>query len=178
MVNEDQSIFLTDLLVELTPTGQRRAPFAPAVHAGVLQVSTHAFRHIVSNVLTDEIDLPVGKLVFVDCGWQSGGAWLTMRVRSFIQQNVTLKASLTAAPNGNLRIHMLDVRAGMLPLNRLLDPMLDQIEKRPDFTRTGSSEVELNIANLLRAQNVPLTLTAGVRDVQVSEEMLVLEMRQ
>jgi hypothetical protein len=178
MVNEDQSIFLTDLLVELTPTGQRRAPFAPAVHAGVLHVSTPAFRHIVGSILTEEIDLPVGTLVFVDCGWQLGGAWLTMRVRSFIQQNVTLKASLTAASNGSLRIHLLDVRAGVLPLNRLLDPMLDQIEKRPGFTRTGPSEVELNIAGLLRAQDIPLTLTAGVRNVQVSEDMLVLEMGQ
>ncbi len=86
MINEDQSIFITDLLLELLPTGQRRSPFAPAIHAGQLHISTPAFRHIVGNLLTEEFDLPVGKLAFVDCGWQPGGAWLTMKVRSFIQQ--------------------------------------------------------------------------------------------
>ena len=178
MVNEDQSIFITDLLLELMPTGERKSPFAPAVHAGVLHVSTPAFRHIVSSVLTEEIDLPVGKLVFVDCGWQAGGAWLTMRVRSFIQQNVTLKAALSAAPSGNLQILLLDVRAGMLPLNRLLDPLLDRIVKRPGFTRTGPMEVELNIVELLRAQNVPLTWTAQVRNVRIDKDVLVLGMGQ
>ncbi len=178
MLNEDQSIFITNLLLELTPTGKRASPFAPAVHAGVLHISTPAFRHIVSSVLTEEIDIPVGKLAFVDCGWQPGGAWLTMRVRSFIQQNVTLKASLAAAASGNLQILLLDVRAGMLPLNRLLDPMLDQVAKRPGFTRTGPMEVELNIAELLRAQDVPLTWTAQVRNVRTDKDMLTLEMGQ
>ena len=178
MVNEEQSIFITDLLLELAPTGQQRSPFAPAVHAGNLHVSTPAFRHIVGNVLTEEIDIPVGKLAFVDCGWQAGGAWLTMRVRSFLQQNVTLRAALSAAPSGNLQIQILDVRAGMLPLNRLLDPMLDQVVKRPGFTRTGPMEIELNVAELLRAQNVPLTWTAQVRNVRVDPDMLILEMGQ
>jgi hypothetical protein len=178
VVNEDQAIFITDLLLELLPTGQRRSPFAPAVHAGNLHVSTAAFRHIVSNVLTEDIDIPVGTLGFVDCGWQAGSAWLTMRVRSFLQQNVTLRAALTAASNGNLRLQILDVRAGMLPLNRLLDPMLDQIVKRPGFTRTGTMEFELNVAELLRAQNVPLTLTAQVRNVRLDPDMLILEMGQ
>ena len=178
MVNEDQSIFITNLLLELSPTGEKASPFAPAVHAGVLHISTPAFRHIVSSVLTEEIDIPVGKLAFVDCGWQPDGAWLTMRVRSFIQQNVTLKASLAAAPSGNLQILLLDVRAGMLPLNRLLDPMLDQVAKRPGFTRTGPMEVELNIAELLRALNVPLTWTAQVRNVRIDKDVLVLGMGQ
>ena len=178
MPNEDQSIFITNLLLELAPTGKPKGPFAPAVHAGVVHVSAAAFRHIVSTVLTDEIDIPVGKLAFVDCGWQPGGAWLTMRVRSFIQQKITLKASLAAAPNGNLQILLLDVRAGMLPLNRLLDPLLDQVVKRPGFTRTGPMEVELNIADLLRAENVPLTWTALVRSVQTDNDVLMLEMGQ
>lgn len=178
MVNEDQSIFITDLLLELLPTGQRKSPFAPAVHTGNLHVSTPALRHIVSNLLTEEIDIPVGTLGFVDCGCQAGGAWLTMRVRSVLQQNVTLRAALTAAPSGNLQIQILDVRAGMLPLNRLLDPLLDQVVKRPGFTRTGPMEVELNVAELLRAQNIPLAWTAQVRNVRVDPDMLILEMGQ
>lgn len=178
MVNEDQSIFITDLLLELAPTGNRSSPFAPVVHAGVVHVSRPAFRHIVGSLLTREIDIPVGKLGFVDCGWQPGGAWLTMKVRSVIQQNVTLKAALSAAPNGNLRVALLDVRAGMLPLNRLLDPLLDLIVKRPGFTRAGTMEVELNVAELLRAQNVPLGWTALVRDVRVDRDVLILEMGQ
>jgi hypothetical protein len=101
-----------------------------------------------------------------------------MKVRSFLQQNVTLKAALSAAPNGNLAIQLLDVRAGMLPLNRLLDPMLDQVVKRPGFTRTGQMEVELNVADLLRAQNIPLNWTAKVRNVRVDAEMLILGMGQ
>lgn len=178
MVNEDQSIFITNVLSELMPTGERSSPFAPAIHACVLHVSTPAFRHIISSVLTEEIDIPVGKLVFVDCGWQPGGAWLKMRVRSFIQQTVTLKASLAAAPNGNLQIVLLDVRAGMLPLNRLLDPMLDQVANRSGFNRTGPMEMELNIAELLRAGGVPLTWTALVRNVRADKDMLILEMGQ
>jgi hypothetical protein len=178
MVNHDQSILIKDLLLELEPTGQPKSPFAPAVHAGNLHVSTPAFRHIVGSILTEEIDIPVGKLAFVDCGWQPGGAWVTMKVRSFIQQNVTLKAALSAAPNGNLAVQMLDARAGMLPLNRLLDPMLDQVVKRPGFIRTGAMEIELNVADLLRAQNVPLTWTARVHNVRVDADMLILGMGQ
>ncbi len=178
VINTNQTIFITDLLLELEPTGVKSAPFAPAVHAGVLHVSTAAFRHIVSQVLTDEIDIPVGKLAFVDCGWQPGGAWVTMRVRSFIQQNVTLKASLTEAQNGTLLIRLLDVRAGMLPLNRFLDPMVDQVAKQPGFTRTGQTEVELNVAELLRAQHVPITWTAVVRKVRFDSDVLILEMGQ
>ena len=178
MVNEDQSIFITDLLLELLPTVQRRSPFAPAVHAGKLHISTPAFRHLVRNLLTEEIDIPVGTLGFVDCGWQAGGAWVTMRVRSFLQQNVTIRTALSAAPSGSLQIQILDVRAGMLPLNRLLDPMLDQVVKRPGFTRTGPMEIELNVAELLRSQNVPVTLTAQVRNVRVDPDMLILEMGQ
>lgn len=178
VVNQDQSIFLTDLLLELVPTGDQSSPFSPAIHGCVLQVSAPAFRHIVSSVLTDEIDIPVGKLAFVDCGWQPGGAWLTMKVRSFIQQNVTLRAALSAAPSGNLQVQLLDVRAGMLPLNRLLDPMLDQVAKRPGFTRTGPMEVELDITELLRSQEVPVTLTARTRNVRADNDMLVLEMGQ
>jgi len=177
-VDEHQSIFITDLLLQLAPTGDKQSPFAPAIHAGNLHVSTPAFRHIVSTVLSEEIDIPVGKLAFVDCGWQPGGAWVTMKVRSLLQQNVTLKAALAAAANGNLQVRLTDVRAGMLPLNRLLDPMLDQVAKRPGFIRTGAQEVEVNIADLLRAQNVPITWTARVRNVHADTDMLILGMAQ
>jgi hypothetical protein len=39
-------------------------------------------------------------------------------------------------------------------------------------------EIELNVADLLRAQNVPLTWTARVHNVRVDVDMLILGMGQ
>lgn len=178
MINADQSLVVSDLLLELAPTGQPRSPFAPIVHAGTVNVSTATFKHIVKTLFSEEIEIPVGKLAFVDCGWQPGGAWLTMKVRSLIQQNVNMKAALAASPNGNLQIRLLDVRAGMLPLNRMLDPLLDQVVKRPGFTRTGPLEIELDVIELLRTMDIPLTLTAKVRAVSADTDSLTLTMGQ
>ena len=50
MVNEDQSVFITNVLLELSPTGNRQSPFAPVVRAGDLHVRRQARDEVAEEV--------------------------------------------------------------------------------------------------------------------------------
>jgi hypothetical protein len=165
---------ITDLGLTLVPE-PGSVPFRPVIHGGVVHLSNIAFVKIVRQALRDEINTPYARLSLRSTRLIEGGAEIVLHARkAFIDTDLTTRVAFTPAGNGDLRATVTALRLGFLPAAKLLDFVLDSVNRYPGLRKSGSHSVDINLSILLQARDVPVDLDAGVEQVEANEHGLTV----
>lgn len=150
-------------------------PLRPVVHGGEVRLLDAGFVEIVRVVVGERIVLPQLTLELRSCRLIAGGMELVLRAkRPPLDQTVTTRVALTPAGNGDLRATVTYMRVGIFAASWLLDFLLSAMPQLPGIRKSGPKSLDIDLAGVLRARDVPVDLRAGVRWVEATDGMLVL----
>lgn len=167
---------VSGLRVSLEPSGVGNG-IRPVIHGGEVTVPSTGFMKLARQFLSEGIEAPQVRLRFVSARLLDGGAEVVMKAkRGIVDQNVTLRVELAPAGNGDLRVHIADVRVGRLPAGWVLDLVLGAVERVDGLTKSGAKSIDVNLPALLASRDVPVQIAAGVSAVHATADSLTIRL--
>lgn len=168
-------IIVTNAVVRLRADSGSK--LRPAIHSCEVRLPNAGFVRIVEQLMAAPLDVGPAMLRYESARLIPDGAEVVVRARrGMLNQSVTARVRLSPAGNGQLRVTVADVRFGPLGASWLLEYVLGAVNRRPGMRQSGPRAVDIDIAALLRARDVPVDWEAGVDVVQTTPEALVIVM--
>lgn len=169
----DERIRVTDL--ELSLVRSDGGDLRPAVHAATADVSDAAFQLLLQQLFPTDIPVPWATVAVLGGSWAPGGATLRLRVKTpLLSQDVALRATLGATRDGLLHVTVAEALAGILPVTRFLEPVVERLAQQPGVRKAGPLAIMVDVPAVLQAHGVPIAWEADLVEATTSEGLLRL----